>query len=198
MGMANVYTQDGQQCDHSFLDIKEPYICYSVLTNHLSWGYTTGDKGYYFPLELCHYWLIQERRETRTCPLWACLGGRLRNLSVGFPNMYNIRLDRPYQPVALQLHWSHQQELYPICYIKSHDIPTKKLVVKATKSKAWQILCVSFSCNHTSTHWCISTSLDYLQAPFPAFYLHLSPPPSVVLEAVDLINIYKYKFNCIQ
>lgn len=43
--------------------------------------------------------------------------GRLSNLNVGFPNIYNIRLVRPHQPGVPQLHWSHQQELNPICYL---------------------------------------------------------------------------------
>lgn len=40
IGMTNIYTQDEQQWDHNFLDVKEPKICYLALTHHFSGHYT--------------------------------------------------------------------------------------------------------------------------------------------------------------
>lgn len=50
MGTIDVYIQDEQQQEHSFLDITEPNIHYSPQTNHLPGYYTAGNESYHCPL----------------------------------------------------------------------------------------------------------------------------------------------------
>lgn len=66
IGMTNVYTQDKQQWDHNFLDVKEPNICYLAQTPHFP--------GHYAALQ--SYAIIIKDRETHVCPQWTSLVGK--------------------------------------------------------------------------------------------------------------------------